>query len=216
MAKKAFYISTVALSLVLFVGCSGGNSGVISGAGKRCDVDGASYNPLPFDLTGVDGASKVSLKSEDNEIPSGTYIYTSVQVYYYDSKSGVQLHAQEDAANQKDSFVCVRNVPSDGSSINATKSVTTSMTVQDDGTVTFKVRNFALTLDNRKLSFTAQDATNSNFKTIESVFSSRSAQIQLYKRSETGYEIRTTESVGTVRKDLVVSYSFAKAPEKKK
>ena len=204
MKKASLYISILSLSTAL-VSCGGGNGGEITGAGERCKEDGTSYNPIPLETS----SSKVSMKAEDKQLSQGQYVYAGSELYYYDSQSKTQVHISEDGSF-KSKVVCVRNLPVGEKSIVEEKPMAASMSVQNNGTMDFEVRKLIFTFDKTNLTLVSQAATKGDFKTAEEVFVSKGSRMQFYKTSDSTFETRTTETIGSVRKDLVVRYTFKK------
>lgn len=205
MKNTAFYISIFCLSAAL-VGCSGGNSGAISGGGKRCEVNGDT-NPIPIDSS----AQKVSMKSDDKNLAKGIYVYNGSQLYYYDSSTKTQIHLAEDA-NFKTSVVCMRNLPATSNTVEE-GTIASSLTVKNN-VVDFDVRNLIFTFGDQKITLVTEDAkpeVKAKFKTAEEVFTStKGTRMQFYKTSDTTYEARTSVSNGPIRKDIIVFYTLKK------
>lgn len=203
MKNAAFLLSIFSLSTAL-VGCGGGSSAVISGAGKRCSADGAAYNPIPVDTS----AEKISMKAEDKAMPQGQYAYAGSQLYYYDSKTKTQIHLNEDA-NFKSSVVCMRNMPVGDKAISEENTIASTMSVKNNA-YDFEVRNMIFTFDKDSVSLVTKPKEKGSFKSAEEVFASKNSHYQFYKTSDAGYEARATRTMGTVRIDVIVNYTLKK------
>ena len=203
MKNAVFFLSLFSLSTAL-VGCGGGNSGAITGAGKRCSEDGAAYNPIPMDT----GAQKVSMKSEDKQMPQGTYTYAGSQLYYYDSSTKTQIHLAEDA-NFKASKVCMRNLPVGSQSVVEENSIASKMSVKSNSS-DFEVRKMIFSFDKNSITMITVDEKKGSFDTAEDVFKEKNSTLQFYKTSDTTYEARTSRKIGSARIDTIVFYTLKK------
>lgn len=204
MKNASLYLSVLTLSAAL-VACSGGNSGAVTGGGERCKTDGTAFDPIPFDNN---KAEKISMKPGDKKLSDGQYVYAGTELYYYDSATKTQVYLSEDA-NFKNKVNCMRNLSD--STKNEVEVIPIASDLSVKGNVMdFKVRNLMFTFTNKKITMITEDAKKGDFKTAEEVFASKGSRIQFYKTSDNGYEMRTTQSLGTVRKDIVVRYTFKK------
>lgn len=207
MLNKKFYLSTFLgfAATAFIVGCNSGNPGSIQTSGQRCKEDGSTYNPVPLETA----STKVAAKAEDG-LPWGTYTYAGSEIYYYNKDTGMQVYLKEDAPASA-SIVCVRGIPKGTTTAVVDGKVGVSSFVVSKGGIDFKTRAYNFTFDAQKLSMQFVDQKSSDFKSIEDVYSAKKgSQFQFYKTSDTTYESRSSETVGNIRKDIVVRYTYKK------
>ncbi|MGE0763938.1 MAG: hypothetical protein AB7N80_11720, partial [Bdellovibrionales bacterium] len=206
---------TVLISLLSVLGCgdTGGNG---APSGRICP---STYDPLPVDLNPNNEASKPQKLAFGTgaggitQFP-GTYTYENAELFYRNSKTGVQMHISDALSKRTKlyelSISCVSGLKPGSPPFNMSSSVVSGMSVEPNKLASFSVRNFLIRFQNAEFpQKKTEEGDSSQFEAPSKVYDGAVTQYFLYKIAATdqvNFETRSRLVRGDERIDVVVRY----------